>query len=62
MLKAQAMRFFSFCRGERGAITTEYAIVAATCAIVISGALAALGPPLLASYQSSRHTLIAPVP
>ena len=56
------MRLFSSWRSDRGAITTEYAIVVATCAIVISGALAALGPPLVASYQSGRHTLIAPVP
>jgi Flp pilus assembly pilin Flp len=56
------MRLPFFFRDERGAISTEYAIVVATCALVISGALAALGPPLLASYQSSRHTLIAPVP
>ncbi|HEY4014111.1 MAG TPA: hypothetical protein VGM06_12285 [Polyangiaceae bacterium] len=46
----------------RGAIATEYAVVAATCALLIAGALAALGPPLLASYQSSRSTLIAPEP
>jgi Flp pilus assembly pilin Flp len=49
-------------RDERGAITTEYAVVAATCAIAISVALVALGSPLLTSYQSSRRTLIAPVP
>jgi Flp pilus assembly pilin Flp len=49
-------------RDERGAIATEYAVVAAACAILISGALAALGPPLLASYQSSRSALIAPEP
>jgi Flp pilus assembly pilin Flp len=47
---------------ERGAIVTEYAVVAATCAIVMAVALASLGAPLLASYQASRHTLIAPEP
>jgi hypothetical protein len=46
----------------RGAVTTEYAVTVGVCAIVISAALAALGPPMLASYQSSRSTLIAPVP
>ena len=49
-------------REERGAIATEYAVVAATCALLMAGALAALGPPLLASYQTSRHALIAPEP
>ncbi len=48
--------------GQRGAIATEYAVVVAACAILISAALAALGAPLLASYESSRHTLIAPEP
>jgi Flp pilus assembly pilin Flp len=52
----------SFLEDDRGAITTEYAVVVAVCAIVISTALASLGPPMLASYQASRQTLIAPVP
>jgi hypothetical protein len=41
---------------------TEYAVLMGVCAIVISMALAALGPPLVASYGGSRHNLIAPVP
>jgi Flp pilus assembly pilin Flp len=47
---------------DRGAIATEYAIVVAVCAIVVSTALAALGPPMVASYRASHHILIAPVP
>jgi hypothetical protein len=47
---------------SRGAITTEYAVVVGTCALVVSVALAALGPPVIASYQTSRGILIAPVP
>jgi hypothetical protein len=46
----------------RGAVTTEYAVTIGVCAVVISLALAALGPPMLSSYQTSRATLIAPVP
>ena len=49
-------------RDQRGAIATEYAVVAATCALLMAGALAALGPPILASYQASRQTLVAPEP
>jgi hypothetical protein len=41
---------------------TEYAVLIGVCAIAISMALAALGPPLVASYEGSRRTLIAPVP
>lgn len=41
---------------------TEYAVIAAVCALVMSAAMAALGAPLLASYASSRHIVIAPVP
>jgi hypothetical protein len=41
---------------------TEYAVTIGVCAVVVSVALAALGPPMLASYQSSRSTLISPVP
>jgi hypothetical protein len=47
---------------DRGAITTEYAVVVAVCAIIISSALASLGVPMVASYGASRQTLIAPVP
>jgi Flp pilus assembly pilin Flp len=47
---------------DEGAITTEYAVVVGVCAIVVSTALAALGPAMVASYKASRLTLIAPVP
>jgi hypothetical protein len=46
----------------RGAVATEYAVTIGVCAVVISLALAALGPPMVASYQTNRATLIAPVP
>jgi|CZKU01.1.fsa_nt_gi Flp pilus assembly pilin Flp len=46
----------------RGAIATEYAVLIGVCGIVVSAALVTLGPPLVASYQASRHTLIAPIP
>jgi Flp pilus assembly pilin Flp len=52
----------SWIDDDRGAIATEYAVVVAVCAIVVSTALASLGPPMLASYQASRETLIGPVP
>jgi Flp pilus assembly pilin Flp len=52
-------RFVADCRG---AITTEYAVVVGVCGIVVAAALVALAPPMLASYETSRHTLIAPVP
>jgi Flp pilus assembly pilin Flp len=52
----------SWLGDDRGAIATEYAIVVAVCAIVVSTALAALGPPMVASYRASHHILIAPVP
>jgi len=46
----------------RGAIATEYAVVVGVCAILISAALVSLGPPLVASYESARGVLNAPVP
>jgi Flp pilus assembly pilin Flp len=49
-------------RDERGAATTEYAVVVGVCALVISGALVALAPSLLSSYEAARTVLIAPVP
>jgi hypothetical protein len=52
----------SWLGDDRGAIATEYLVVVGVCAIVVSTALASLGPPMLASYRASRHTLIAPVP
>ncbi len=52
----------AWIRDSRGAIATEYAVVVGTCALVVSAALAALGPPLIASYQTSRGILISPVP
>jgi hypothetical protein len=48
--------------GRHGAITTEYAVLIGVCGLVISAALATLGPLMVASYQTSRHTLIAPIP
>ena len=50
-------------RGDsRGSVMVEYLVLVGVCAIVISAALASLGPLLVASYGTSRHTLIAPVP
>lgn len=48
--------------GTRGAMATEYAVLVGVCGIVVAGVLAALGPPLVASYGASRRTVIAPVP
>jgi Flp pilus assembly pilin Flp len=62
MRAIQAERGHAWIQDSRGAIATEYAVVVGTCALVVSVALAALGPPMIASYQSSRATLIAPVP
>jgi hypothetical protein len=50
-------------RGDsRGSVMAEYLVVVGVCAIVISAALASLGPTLVADYTTNRHTLIAPVP
>ena len=46
----------------RGAMATEYAVLVGVCGIVVAGVLAALGPPVVASYAASRRTVMAPVP
>ena len=48
--------------GARGAMATEYAVLVGVCGIVVAGVLAALGPPVVASYDASRRTVMAPVP
>jgi hypothetical protein len=43
-------------------MATEYAVLVGVCGIVVAGVLAALGPPVVASYDASRRTVMAPVP
>jgi hypothetical protein len=45
-----------------GAITTEYVVLVGVCGIVISVAIAALGIPLVTSYNEARSILISTVP
>jgi Flp pilus assembly pilin Flp len=49
-------------KDERGAMTSEYVVLVGACGLIISVALAALGPQVVTSYQGSRRTLIAPIP
>lgn len=47
---------------DRGAITLEYTVLVGTVGLVLAGALALLGPPLLSSYTHARDTIIWPMP
>lgn len=55
-----AAKCFQTC--TRGAIFTEYLVVVGVCAIVVAGAIASLGIPLLTGYGAARQVLIAPTP
>ena len=46
----------------RGGISVEYAVLIGTVAVSVSVALAALGAPLLQSYDAARARVISPVP
>jgi hypothetical protein len=47
---------------ERGTISVEYVVLLATCGLVISLAIVALGPAIANAYQQNRQIVIAPVP
>ena len=47
---------------ERGAVMSEYVLLLGAVGLGVAAALVGLGPPLLASFQRSRATLIAPYP
>ena len=49
-------------KDSRGAVMTEYVVIVGTVSVVIAGALAAVGPLLLASYERSRSILVSPFP
>jgi hypothetical protein len=51
-----------FQRCTRGAVFTEYLVIVGVCAIVVAGAIASLGIPLLTGYGAARQVLIAPTP
>ena len=47
---------------ERGAVSLEYVVLLATCGLVMSLAIVALGPAIANAYQQNRQIVIAPVP
>lgn len=47
---------------ERGTISVEYVVLLATCGLVMSLAIVALGPAIANAYQQNRQIVIAPVP
>jgi Flp pilus assembly pilin Flp len=49
-------------RVARGAVSVEYVVLLATCGLVISTAIVALGPAIATAYQQNRQIVIAPVP
>lgn len=55
-----AARCFQSC--TRGAVFTEYLVIVGVCAIVVAGAIASLGVPLITGYSAARQVLIAPTP
>jgi hypothetical protein len=55
-----AAKCFQHC--TRGSVFTEYLVVVGVCAIVVAGAIASLGVPLLTGYGPARQVLIAPTP
>lgn len=51
-----------FERCTRGDVMTEYLVVVGVLAIVVAGAIASLGIPMLTGYGAARQVLIAPTP
>ena len=49
--------FGSFCRGKRGATAIEYGLIAALIAVVIIGAVTAIGTSLNGSFNSVSNGL-----
>ena len=63
MAKARApISSRSLVRDERGSFQTEYTIVLVLVAIVVVGALATLGVPLVLYHRSVQAAVTAPVP
>lgn len=52
----------SLLRDTRGAVMTEYVVLLGTVSLTIAVAIAALGPPLVRSYENTRDVLLLPFP
>jgi Flp pilus assembly pilin Flp len=52
----------SLLRDTRGAVMTEYVVLLGTVSLTIAVAIAALGPPLVRSYETTRDVLLLPFP
>ena len=46
----------------RGAVSVEYIIVVGAVGLMFAAAIAALGPGLLASYETTRSVVASPYP
>lgn len=49
-------------RDTRGAVMSEYVVLVGTVSLTVSVAIAALGPPLVRSFEDTRDILLLPFP
>jgi Flp pilus assembly pilin Flp len=49
-------------RDTRGAVMTEYIVLLGTVSLTVSVAIAALGAPLVRSFENTRDVLLLPFP
>jgi Flp pilus assembly pilin Flp len=47
---------------SRGAATVEYIVLVGTVGLVVMAALVAIGPVLIADYETTRSVVAAPFP
>jgi Flp pilus assembly pilin Flp len=55
-------RLPSLLRDTRGAVMAEYVVLLGTVSLTVAVAIAALGPPLVRSFERSRDILLLPFP
>jgi Flp pilus assembly pilin Flp len=53
---------FSLFGDTRGAVSVEYIVVVGTVGLLFAAAVAALGPGLIASYETTRSVVASPYP
>jgi hypothetical protein len=60
--RAQRNLLAAIAESTSGSVFPEYLVVVGVCAIVVAGAIASLGIPLVTGYNTARQVLIAPTP
>ncbi len=53
---------FKLLGKTRGSVTTEYVIVVGAVGLLFAAALVAVGPVLVASYETTRSVIASPFP